>query len=90
MQRKTLKIAVLLLLAALVGAFFAFDLQRYLTLAYLKAQQHAFQDYYAGHRLFTLGLYFLLYVAVTALSLPGAAVMTLAGGALFGFWPALV
>jgi len=89
-QRKTLKIAVLLLLAALVGAFFAFDLQRYLTLGYLKTQQHAFQDYYGGHRLFTLGLYFLLYVAVTALSLPGAAVMTLAGGALFGFWPALL
>jgi len=90
MQRKTLKIAVLLLLAALVGAFFIFDLQRYLTLGSLKAQQHAFQEYYSDHRLFTLGLYFLLYVAVTALSLPGAAVMTLAGGALFGFWPALL
>jgi len=37
-----------------------------------------------------LTAYFLLYVVVTALSLPGAAVMTLAGGALFGFWPALL
>ena len=84
------KIILLVLLAVLVGLFFAFDLQRYLTLAELKARQEAFQDYYAAHRLLTLGGYFLLYVAVTALSLPGAAVMTLAGGALFGFWPALV
>jgi len=84
------KIVILILLALLVGLFFALDLQRFLTLAELKARQEAFQDYYAAHRLLTLGSYFLLYVAVTALSLPGAAVMTLAGGALFGFWPALV
>ncbi len=84
------KIAILLGIAALVGLFFALDLQRYLTLAELKARQAEFQAYYAAHRLPTLGLYFLLYIAVTALSLPGAAVMTLAGGALFGFWPALV
>jgi len=84
------KIVILIVLAVLVGLFFAFDLQRFLTLAELKARQEAFQGYYAAHRLLTLAAYFLLYVAVTALSLPGAAVMTLAGGALFGFWPALV
>jgi pyruvate/2-oxoglutarate dehydrogenase complex dihydrolipoamide dehydrogenase (E3) component/uncharacterized membrane protein YdjX (TVP38/TMEM64 family) len=74
----------------LIGAFFLFDLDRFLTLATLKARQQGFHDYYQAHRLWTLLAYFLVYVLVTALSLPGAAVMTLAGGALFGFWPALV
>jgi pyruvate/2-oxoglutarate dehydrogenase complex dihydrolipoamide dehydrogenase (E3) component/uncharacterized membrane protein YdjX (TVP38/TMEM64 family) len=82
--------ALLLLLLTLVGAYVAFDLGRFFTLAELKARQEAFAALYAGHRLTTLAGYFLLYVAVTALSLPGAAAMTLAGGALFGFWPALL
>ncbi len=70
--------------------FFVFDLHQMLTLAELKARQEAFYQYYLNHRLLTLGGYFVLYVLVTALSLPGAAVMTLAGGALFGFLPALI
>ncbi len=90
MRGKAAKIVLVLLLAALVGAFFAFDLGKYFTLDALKARQHDFQRFYAGHRALTLGAYFLVYVAVTALSLPGAAIMTLAGGALFGFLPALI
>ncbi|HKL26953.1 MAG TPA: FAD-dependent oxidoreductase [Desulfuromonadales bacterium] len=84
------KILVLLAIASFVAVFFAFDLHRHLTLDELKARQEAFQQFYAANRVMTLGLYFVLYVLVTALSLPGAAVMTLAGGALFGFLPALV
>jgi uncharacterized membrane protein YdjX (TVP38/TMEM64 family) len=84
------KLLLLTIIAALVIAFFALDLHHVLTLAELKTRQQAFAAYYAGHRAATLVLYFLLYVAVTALSLPGAAVLTLAGGALLGFWPALV
>jgi pyruvate/2-oxoglutarate dehydrogenase complex dihydrolipoamide dehydrogenase (E3) component/uncharacterized membrane protein YdjX (TVP38/TMEM64 family) len=84
------KILVIIAIAVLFALFFAFDLQRYLTLAELKARQEAFQQFHAANRLLTLGLYFALYVVVTALSLPGAAVMTLAGGALFGFLPALI
>ncbi|BCR05594.1 TVP38/TMEM64 family protein [Desulfuromonas versatilis] len=89
MPAQSKKIVLVAGIAALVVLFFAFDLHRYLTLAELKARQEAFQGYYASHRLLTLAGYFLLYVSVTALSLPGAAVMTLAGAALFGFWPAL-
>jgi pyruvate/2-oxoglutarate dehydrogenase complex dihydrolipoamide dehydrogenase (E3) component/uncharacterized membrane protein YdjX (TVP38/TMEM64 family) len=74
----------------LIAVFFLFDLDHFLTLAYLKTQQQSFRDYYQAHRLWTLLVYFVSYVLVTALSLPGAAVMTLAGGALFGFWPALL
>ena len=87
------RLARLLLVAAiviLIITFVVFDLHRFLTLGYLKEQQQAFADFYAANRLLTIAIYFALYVLVTALSLPGAAVMTLAGGALLGFWPALV
>jgi uncharacterized membrane protein YdjX (TVP38/TMEM64 family) len=76
----------LLLIVALIVAFFAFDLDRFLTLEALKAGQTTFAAGYEASPWRVAGAYLLLYVAVTALSLPGAAVMTLAGGALFGLW----
>jgi dihydrolipoamide dehydrogenase len=90
MSSRFAKILLIATIIILIIAFFAFDLQRFLTLGYLKGQQAAFAEFYAANRLLTIALYFVLYVAVTALSLPGAAVMTLAGGALLGFWTALV
>ncbi len=90
MSSKFARLLLLAMIVLLVIAFFAFDLQRFLTLAYLKEQQLAFANFYASNRLLTIAIYFALYVLVTALSLPGAAVMTLAGGALLGFWTALV
>jgi pyruvate/2-oxoglutarate dehydrogenase complex dihydrolipoamide dehydrogenase (E3) component/uncharacterized membrane protein YdjX (TVP38/TMEM64 family) len=84
MKKKSSKLILIVLIIALVIAFFAFDLGRFLTLSNLKAQQAAFAAYYARNAAFTLLVYFGIYVAVTALSLPGAAIMTLAGGALFG------
>lgn len=90
MRGKATKIILLAVILILVGAFFFFDLGQYLTLDYLKARQLEFQQFYAAHRMLTLGAFFIIYVVVTALSLPGAAIMTLAGGALFGFLPALI
>ncbi len=78
------KFALLVLLAAGVVAFFYFDLSQYFSLAFLKSSQQSFAAYYAAHPLLTMALYFLIYVAMCALSIPGAAVVTLAGGALFG------
>lgn len=75
---------VLLLVAALVVAFFAFDVGRLLTLESLKTQQAAVTAYRDAHPWLATLVYFGVYVAVTGLSLPGAAVLTLAGGALFG------
>ena len=75
------------LLAALVAAivaFFVLDLQRFLSLEQFQAQQAAIDAYYRSHPLQTALAFFALYVAVTALSLPGAALMTLAAGAIFG------
>jgi uncharacterized membrane protein YdjX (TVP38/TMEM64 family) len=84
------KILILILISAAIAVFFFFDLQRYLAFEYLKSGQQAFQSYYIEHKLFTIAVYMLMYITVAALSLPGAAVMTLAGGALFGFWIGLV
>lgn len=78
------RIVLLVLVAALLAAFFAFDLGRFFTLEALKASQEQFAAQYAATPYLVMGAYFVVYVAVTALSLPGAAVMTLAGGALFG------
>lgn len=82
-MRRT-RIVLFLGLALAVAAFFVFDLDRYLSLGFLKSSRQSFLAYYQAHPFETLALYFLLYVAVAALSIPGAAVMTLAGGALFG------
>jgi uncharacterized membrane protein YdjX (TVP38/TMEM64 family) len=88
--RSVKKIAVVVLIGALVLLFRGLDLQRFLTLSYLKSSQDRFSALYADHRLFVLSAYFGIYVLVAALSLPGAAVMTLAGGALFGFWTGFI
>jgi pyruvate/2-oxoglutarate dehydrogenase complex dihydrolipoamide dehydrogenase (E3) component/uncharacterized membrane protein YdjX (TVP38/TMEM64 family) len=76
-------VAVVLLFLSLSGnlEFQAFDLQ------FLKTQQATIETYFQDQPVLTAAVYFLIYVAVTSLSLPGAAVMTLAGGAVFGlFW----
>ncbi|MCB1855657.1 MAG: FAD-dependent oxidoreductase [Halieaceae bacterium] len=84
------KIAVVVLIATAIGAWFYLDLGSYLQLA--TAQQHVgdLRAWYADHPLLAGLVYFAVYVAITALSVPGAAVMTLAGGALFGFGYALL
>lgn len=78
------KIALTVGVLVLLAAFFALDLGRYLSLGYLKSSQSAFASLYAAQPLTVIGSYFALYVAVTALSFPGAVIMTLAGGAIFG------
>ncbi|WP_303720621.1 FAD-dependent oxidoreductase [Malonomonas rubra] len=90
MSNRAAKLLLITVMGVLVIVFFAFDLGQYLTLDYLKSQQREFNQYYQQNSLLALGIYFLIYVLVTALSLPGATVMTLAGGALFGFWAALI
>ena len=78
------KVFLLLALALGIGAFIALDLGRFLTLDYIKGSQAAFGELYASQPLKVAAVYFLIYVAATALSLPGAAIITLAGGAIFG------
>jgi pyruvate/2-oxoglutarate dehydrogenase complex dihydrolipoamide dehydrogenase (E3) component/uncharacterized membrane protein YdjX (TVP38/TMEM64 family) len=83
--------ALLLLIVALVAAFFAFDLQQYLTLESLQARRDEFNALKEQSPWLVTGVAFLGYVLVTALSLPGALVMTVAMGALFGLlWGTLL
>jgi pyruvate/2-oxoglutarate dehydrogenase complex dihydrolipoamide dehydrogenase (E3) component/uncharacterized membrane protein YdjX (TVP38/TMEM64 family) len=82
MRGRRLVLAAVVLLA--VAAFFALDLGRFFTLEWVKAQQAAIAGYARAHPLAAAAAFFGAYVAVTGLSLPGAAVMTLAGGAVFG------
>ena len=78
------RIFLILLILILAASFFYFDLNQLLTLDGLKGSMAQFNDYKAQSPLLIIGGFFLLYVIVTALSLPGAAILTLAAGALFG------
>ena len=78
------RIVLLLALAAGIAAFFLLDLGQWLTLESLKARQSQLAALLDERPLLVAGTFFLIYVAVTAFSFPGAAVMTLAAGALFG------
>jgi len=80
------KIAVLALILVLLAGFFVFDMGRYLSLDAIKTQQAALDAQVEAHPWLAGGVFFIVYVLVTALSLPGAALMTLAGGALFGLF----
>ncbi|MBF0202548.1 MAG: TVP38/TMEM64 family protein [Desulfamplus sp.] len=90
MKKNISKILVVLIISIIAALFFAFDLQRYLGFEYLQSSQQIFQSYYMERRFLAIAIYMVVYILLAALSLPGAAVMTLAGGALFGFWIGLI
>ena len=84
------KIALLGVIAAAIFSFFYFDLNSYLTLEGMKGSLDTFKSQIADNPVLSIGVFFAIYVAVTALSLPGAAILTLAAGALFGLVQGLV
>jgi pyruvate/2-oxoglutarate dehydrogenase complex dihydrolipoamide dehydrogenase (E3) component/uncharacterized membrane protein YdjX (TVP38/TMEM64 family) len=83
-------IVVALLAAGGVWAYLHYDLGRWLTLEQLKASRDALVGYYQTRPATTLAAFFAIYVAVAALSIPGAAVLTLAAGAIFGLLVGLI
>ena len=78
------KIILIILIAALITAFFLFDLGQYLNLAYIKAKQAEIDAFYQANPMPAALSFFSMYILVTGLSLPGAAIMSLIGGAIFG------
>ena len=89
MPEKNKQVKTLLLIVVftiVVALFFAFDLQKYLTLEYLKSSKAFFISSYEKNFILVLGSYFLFYIVITAFSLPGAVWMTLGGGAFFGLF----
>ena len=84
------QIVILAILALAIAGWFYFDVGSYLQFDVLRERLGELRAWYADNPLATGLIYFLIYVAVTGLSLPGAVIMTLAGGALFGFWYGLL
>jgi uncharacterized membrane protein YdjX (TVP38/TMEM64 family) len=78
------KLFILIAVALLASLFFYFDLGRFITLEALKDNRKQLAAFYDTHRFVTVAMFMALYVVQTALSLPGAAVLSLAAGAIFG------
>ena len=88
---KTGKIIAAVVFIAAIAAFFIFDLGRFFSLDYFKSQQAAISAFYQATPVQTGVVFLLIYIAVTALSLPGATIMTLVAGAIFGLlWGLLI
>lgn len=79
------KLAVVLAVAVALAAFFYFDVTQYLTLEWLQEQQRDLAEFRDEHWLAMFIGYFVIYTLATALSVPGATILTLGAGALFGF-----
>jgi uncharacterized membrane protein YdjX (TVP38/TMEM64 family) len=78
------KLLVFAVFAVLAGLFFYFDLGKYLTLASLKSNRDALVGFRESHQVAMVAIFIVAYIAQTALSLPGAAILSLAAGAIFG------
>jgi uncharacterized membrane protein YdjX (TVP38/TMEM64 family) len=82
--RNLKKIIVVAAVAGIIVSFRIFHLGEYLTLSYIKESQERFAALYSGHTVAVIAAYMAVYILVTSVSLPGAAILTVAGGALFG------
>ncbi|NKJ69194.1 TVP38/TMEM64 family protein [Vibrio chemaguriensis] len=83
------KLILGLILVAII-IFLGVNFSQYLTLENAKAQQEELTTYIDQNFVFSAAIYFFAYIAITAFSIPGAAVVTLLGAALFGFWTSLL
>ena len=88
MRRKQIAIAILITVA--VSAWIYLDLSSYLQLESIQQNIGDLRSWYAENPLLAWFIYFIVYVVATALSVPGAVFLTLAGGALLGFWYGLL
>ncbi len=84
MKTHSSKFIIVGVIITLIVLFFMFDLKTYFTLDYIKTQQDVLNTYYQNNTLLTISVYMLIYIIVAALSLPGAAVMTIMAGGIFG------
>nr|WP_321396891.1 VTT domain-containing protein [uncultured Desulfobacter sp.] len=78
------KTAIVIVVAGLIAVFFAAGLQNYLTLDFIKSSKDQFQGVYAQNPVMVISVFVAVYIPIIALNLPGAVVLGLAAGALFG------
>ncbi|MCG8615218.1 MAG: VTT domain-containing protein, partial [Desulfobacterales bacterium] len=84
------KLIIVAGILVLIAVFFLFDLDRYLSLSTLKSELDNLRDFYRDNKVTSIAVYMIGYILMVSLSLPGATVATLAGGAVFGLWTGLV
>ena len=85
------KILLVIIIIAVVASYVFFDLGRFLTLSFIQSQLSEIQQFRDENFGLTALLYFTAYIAITALSIPGAVIVTLLGGAIFGvLWGTLI
>ena len=84
------KILLILFLGFAIACFFILDLDKYATFEFFNSQQADVQEYYRQHPAYSAFIFFSIYVLITSLSLPAAAIMTLIGGAVFGLLAGVV
>lgn len=85
------KILIVALILAALASYFLFDLGRFLTLDFAQSQLGQLQAYREENFALTVAIYFTFYVLIAALSIPGAVIITLLGGAIFGtFWGTII
>lgn len=88
---KKIRLLIVILVAAVLGSWFVFDLERYVSLEFVQSQLGALQTFTQENFALTALIYFSVYVVMAAFSIPGALMMTLLGGALFGLlWGTLI
>lgn len=80
----TKKLSLLILAAGVIALFFYYDLGQYLSLESLKENKHQLDEYYLSHRWQMILGFIGVYILTVAFSLPGATILTLSGGAVFG------
>ena len=80
------KIIIVAVIAGIIAAFKIFNLGQYLSLSYIKESQENFELLFTEHPVAVIASYMVIYIVTTSLSLPGAVVLTIAGGALFGLF----
>ena len=78
------KIIILIVIAALLACVFIFDLHHYFDFAFIKSKQQAISDYYQTNPLLSIIIFFVTYILVTSFSIPGASILSLLAGAIFG------
>ncbi|HCY85678.1 MAG TPA: pyridine nucleotide-disulfide oxidoreductase [Desulfobacteraceae bacterium] len=84
------KLIIVAGIIVLIAVFFLFDLDRFLSLSTLKSELDNLRAFYRNNQFFSITVYMVGYILMVSLSLPGATVATLAGGAVFGLWTGLI
>lgn len=84
------KVILIVVIAAVIAGFFIFDLGQYLSLEYLKSQKESLNTLYTENPVLISMMFFIAYVLVAAFNLPAAALLTVAAGAILGFWNGLL